>query len=143
MRDPFLALRRLGFYRHPYRAVRFKAIFIVDGCKQKGEHMNFSIFDNQNGQLVLVAVDGAVPPQPTTLPADTNATSADPTIATCAAVSGFPGVFKITGVKAGTVNVVATGTNAAGVAISTTFVFTLSGSAAVGFTATLQNVVNN
>lgn len=143
--DPFLVFRRLAHYRHPYRAVRFKAILIVDRCVQKGEHMNFTFINGQGGQLVITAVDAETPPQPAALPADFAAVSSDPSILTAAPAAGnAPGVTQLLSLKAGNVNVVATGTNAAGVVISTTFAFVVTAvvpqNPAAGFVATLINV---
>ena len=103
--------------------------------------MDFTLVRNQHGTLVLVAVDALGAPG--TLPPDTACVSSDPTIATVAPNPGFPEQFLVTGVTAGTVNITATGTNAAGVAISTVFTFLLTavvGNPVVGFTATLINV---
>lgn len=140
MRDPFYSLRRLLELRHPYRAVRFKAILVVGGHKQKGEshHMNFTLVDNQHGTLVVAAVDasGAA----AALPSDTAASSQDATILTVASNPGFPDQFQVAALKAGTTAVVVTGTNAAGAAISSTFTFAVTGGPATGFTATLINV---
>lgn len=102
---------------------------------------SFGLQDNQHGTLVLTAVDasGAA----AAFPGDTAASTSDPTVATVAANAGFPNQFIVTAVKAGNVNIVVTGTNAASQSISTTFAFAISGGPAVGFTATLINVANN
>lgn len=102
---------------------------------------SFSLSDNQHGTLVIVAVDAAL--VATQLPVDTAAASSDPTVATVRPNPGFPDQFIVQAVKAGVVNIVIAGTNAAGATISTTFMFAITGGPAVGFTATLINVASN
>jgi hypothetical protein len=127
------------FWRKKRPATHFHGYFKIGRTKQ---YMNFSLVDNQNGTFLLQAVDsiGA----PAVLPTDTNLTSSDPTIATATFKTGnAAGTYVVKAVKAGTVNMVATGTNSAGQPASTTFIFTITGGPAVGFTATLTDIQNN
>jgi hypothetical protein len=100
--------------------------------------MNFTMLDNQHGLLTLTAVDGAG--NPAAYPTDTTATSSDTTVGTVSPASGLAQTFLVTGVSAGSFNVVVASTSAG---VSTTFGFTLSGSAVAGFTATFTGVTNN
>lgn len=98
----------------------------------------FTLNDAQGGTLVVTAVDASGASAP--LPNDVAAASSDSTTLTAAPNSGFPGQFVVKAIKAGTTNVVVTGTNAANVVISTTFTFNITGGPATGFTAVLINV---
>jgi hypothetical protein len=110
--------------------------------------MNFTLQINQNGILVVQAVDGDTPPNVQPLPSDVAATGSDSSIQVLA-VPGTPGSFSITGKGVvGTPTVTVTGTNAAGTVISTTFTFNMvavppPADVATGFTATLTNVQDN
>lgn len=104
--------------------------------------MSFTLVDNQNGTYLVSAVDSTG--APAVLPADLAVNSSDPTIATVAFKTGnAAGTYLVTAVKAGSVNIVASGTNVGGTAISTTFNFTITGGPAVGFNLTLVSVANN
>ena len=110
--------------------------------------MNFTLQVNQNGVLVVHAIDGENPPVVQPLPSDVSATGSDSNIQVLP-VPGSPGSFSVTakGVV-GTPSVTVTGTNSAGVPISTTFPFNIvpvppPANAAVGFTAELTNVQTN
>lgn len=107
--------------------------------------MNFALFNNQHGTLVLQAVDANGNPQP--LPSDLTVSSSSSSQLDVAPVTGTPGSFIVTAHEDGTPTLTATGTNAAGASISTQFNFTLTDptvpNPAVGFTATLVDVANN
>lgn len=106
--------------------------------------MNFSLFSNQHGTLVVVAVDGAGNPQP--LPTDLTASSSNASILEAAPTS-TPGSFLITAhAVSAEQDITIQGTNSQGTVISTVFTFALTAApvdTATGFTATLINVTNN
>lgn len=110
--------------------------------------MNFSLFDNQHGVLVPVAVDTNGNSNNVTASGLT-AASSDPTILVVAQDAGFSSDFDVTAQgKDGTCTITVSGTNASGAVIATPFVFTVTPAPppvdlAVGFTATLINVANN
>ena len=107
--------------------------------------MNFTLLDNQHGVLVPVAVDGSGVPQPVT---GLSAVSSDVTILTVTQDAGISTDFDVRALGSdGTATITVSGTNAIGGVISTPFQFVVSAppppDVAVGFTATLINVVNN
>lgn len=110
--------------------------------------MNFSLFDNQHGVLVPVAVDANGNSNNVTASGLT-AASSDVTILTVAQDAGFSSDFDVRAVGAdGTATITISGTNAAGTVFSTPFVFVITPpppppDLAVSFTATLIDVANN
>lgn len=129
-----------------HHAVRFEGFFHRRHHKlQEYKHcMNFSLFSNQHGTLVVVAVDGAGNPQP--LPTDLTASSSNASILEAAPTS-TPGSFLITAhAVSAEQDITIQGTNSQGTVISTVFTFALTAApvdTATGFTATLINVTNN
>lgn len=103
--------------------------------------MNFTIVDNQNGLFIVQSVDSLGKALP--LPSDTACATSNAAVLAVGTAT-VPGQFPVTGLGAGSDGTVNLTVSSAIAGISTVFTFVVTTSdVAVGFTATLINVVTN